>query len=120
MRLPKQVTEDTVVIDEKYVVWKRKDWEKFLEDWAGADEEMVRDLNEAALKDATVIRGQDLFAAPALDCYANSIGIAMMVMPVVTHDHQRKELEKTMDYFHERATEARMIGFKLPDSEDDS
>lgn len=107
----KQINEDSTVVDTKYIVFKRRDWEQFLKDWS--PDEMVSEINEMALRDATVIRGQDLFAANALDVYAGSIGIALMVMAL---GHERDGLMKVADYFHERAQEARMIGYKLPDN----
>ena len=83
--------------DDKYVVFKRLEFEDM----------------PLTLEDATVIRGQDLFAAPALDVYAASISIVLKFGGMT--DETRKELQNAADYFHERANESRAIAFKTPD-----
>jgi hypothetical protein len=103
-----QINEDTTVLDTKYIVFKRDEFKEWQEACLHGEAELPEPLH-----DATVIRGQDLFAAPALESYANSIGIAMQVMGL---GWQRDELSKVADYFFQRAQEARMIGYKLPDN----
>ena len=94
--------------DIKYIVFKREDWEAFERD----DDPSALELK--ALEDATVIRGQDLFAAPALDAYAAMIGIVMKFGGMTPET--RKELQQAADYFHDRANESRDIAFKTPDN----
>lgn len=101
-----QINEETTVVDTKYVVFKKEEFKQW---WL----ENGSPTPPTPLEDATVIRGQDLFAAPALDSYANAIAIAMMVMPA---GDERNSLSRVADYFHDRAQEARMIGYKLPDN----
>jgi hypothetical protein len=93
--------------DSKYVVFKKSE---FLE-WLDKVEKFGTTVTP--LDDATVIRGQDLFAAPALDVYSASIAIALKFSDM--DETKRKELRITADYFHERAEESREIAFKTPD-----
>jgi hypothetical protein len=104
--------------DDKYIVFKRGEFEEWLALLAVEHElpftsgdipEMPSDL-----EDATVIRGQDLFAAPALDAYAAMIGIVMKFGGMTPET--RKELQQAADYFHDRANESRDIAFKTPDN----
>ena len=68
-----QINEDTTVLDTKYIVFKRDEFKEWMAQYVTED-------HPEPIMDATVIRGQDLFAAPALESYANSIGVAMHVM----------------------------------------
>ena len=70
------------------------------------------------LPDAVVIRLQDIFAAPALFTYANSIQTVIELLDqwgtdisLPTYDH----LTEIRDYFFERATTAQASYKKLPD-----
>lgn len=97
------------MIDEKYVVFKR---EEFVAWWRDVVE--ARTDLPAALEDATVIRGQDLFAGPALHAYAASIAIAVKLLNG-TNPEEASRLLGIADYFSERAAEADEISHKLPD-----
>lgn len=105
--------EEDKVTDEKYIVFKRKEFEALIRDVTPGPHS-ARAVLEEALADATVIRGQDLFAAPALDTYATSIGIAIKVMSI--DDPRRDYLQSVADYFHRRADESRGIAYKTPDN----
>jgi hypothetical protein len=126
----KQINEDSTVEDTKYIVFKRHEFYELMgklqlppgnenfssdEDCAPLAKRILDECEGTALQDATVIRGQDLFAANALDVYANSIGITMQVMDNRT---KREALSKVADYFHQRAQQAHMIGYKLPDGDE--
>lgn len=104
--------EEDKVTDEKYIVFKRKEFEALIRDVTPGPHS-ARAVLEESLADATVIRGQDLFAAPALDSYANSISLAAMFMPL---GDERNYLMSVADYFHRRADESRGIAFKTPDN----
>lgn len=86
------------------------------EDWECAPmaESITTKAEAAALPDAVVIRRQDIFAAPALHTYYNSIGVALSVLPGTNGVHKR--LQEVADFFHEQATLADSTDFrKLPD-----
>lgn len=86
--------------NDKYVVFKRKDWDEYLS--GGGDD--IPNL----LEDAVVIRPQDIFAAPGLFAYASAIQTAidlnylqngsksMLPVPV-------SKLEDLRDFFFEQA-----------------
>ena len=102
--------------DDKYVVIKKEDCGKLWQMLGGVPSQEFMDT--LVVHDATVIRGQDLFAAPALHTYANSIGVAIAILEDLTWDDDNdptKGLQEVADYFHQRAVEAEEIGYKLPD-----
>lgn len=104
-----------MAIDEKYVVFRRDDFNDIFTDNNLIAGKVRQDLSTIQVKDAVVIRTQDIFAAPALDAYANSISVALMIMGYKPGD-PHPELANTADYFHERATEAwRREDKKIPD-----
>jgi hypothetical protein len=80
---------------------------------------------DMVLPDATVIRGQDTFAAPALWAYANTIGIVAREIRAATADmdanasHELRQraarLQSIADTFSQRAEEAAHTPSKLPD-----
>lgn len=86
-------------MDDKYVVFKREDW--------------LRNEFPQPLEDAVVIRRQDKFAPPALDCYANAI--TMVVEAGNLHWGARQRLQQIADYFHDQAAKAWTESRKLPD-----
>lgn len=96
--------------DNKYIVFKR---DEFFE----LAKELSLTIEPIALPDATVIRSQDLFAAPALHAYANSISVSMNILSGMLVDQKvTEQLREVSDYFHERAIEAEQIEYrKLPD-----
>jgi hypothetical protein len=65
-----------------------------------------------ALKDAVVIRRQDLFASPCLDVYARTIAI---VAARESDKEVKAELLGIADYFQRQAELAAEEGWKLPD-----
>jgi hypothetical protein len=81
---------------------------------------------EMLLTDASVIRGQDIFAAPALWAYANTIGTVARVLKdtLVTSGPQLQSdalalaadnLQDIADYFSQQAEDAAHTAQKLPD-----
>lgn len=110
--------------DEKFVVFKREDWDRWVLMVAGEDHEHPESyaphfLSENTVKDATVIRCQDIFAAPALSAYADTITTALEIsdlFPREANGQVRSALQRSADFFHERAEEARGWPHKkLPD-----
>ena len=97
------------VEDEKYVVFKRSEFEQWYQKVVSVGPRPM------ILNDTTVIRGQDLFAAPALDVYAASIAIVLKFGGMA--DSTRIQLQSAADYFHSRAEESREIAFKTPDKQ---
>lgn len=100
------------VMDQKYVVFKREGFELEMDEWNPPIRELFEEL---IVSDATVIRGQDLFASAALHTYANSISIAARIMGAEGHVNSARRLQEIADYFHLRAAQAEEIGFKVPD-----
>lgn len=93
--------------DEKYVVFKKEDFDKWQMEQAEPLESTPRPLD-----DAVVIRTKDLFAPPALDTYANSILVALSLM--LPNDPRRVSLQAIADYFHARAVEGWQQSRTLP------
>ena len=97
------------VTDEKYVVFKRSEWD------ASQRGEGVPTL----LDDATVIRSQDVFAGPALHAYASSIETSLEILEALGWDVDSvavKRMEDARDYFFQRALEADDVRTKkVPD-----
>jgi hypothetical protein len=90
---------------DKYITFNREQFEKFLESFNV-------DLHEIyEIKDAVVIRRQDLFASPCLLTYAT-----MITMVAQHHPNQkiRNELQIIADYFHNQGVLAGEEGWKLP------
>lgn len=102
--------------DDKYVVFKREDWNRYVEEIDGADAQWIvkQFINSRVLKDAVVIRTRDSFASAALHTYANSIAISANAMHNVLPEVSSR-LQKIADYFHSRAVEADDTESKLPD-----
>lgn len=97
----------------KYLVFKTDEYDAMMD----AD----LDPRHLALDDAVVIRRQDVFAPPALDCYANAITVTIEGMKLTdtgstseNHD-TRKRLQDIADYFHEQAAKSWVEVRKLPD-----
>lgn len=103
--------------DEKYVVFKKEDWEEFRQN-AEVDGGRVEDPRP--LGDAVVIRTQDTFAGPALHAYAGAVMSELEFgRSTITANEQETDLQAAADYFHERAVEAdeaRRLGTaRMPD-----
>jgi hypothetical protein len=89
--------------DAKYVVFARKDFSDMV--WGNSN------WQPWEVRDAVVIRRQDLFASPCLATYAACIGI------VAQREQDPKikaELLSIADYFERQAQLAADEGFKLP------
>lgn len=110
--------------DEKYVVFRRGDWEKFCRRLATDHQLSIN--NGDALRDAVVIRTHDIFATQGLWAYAHQIQTLLELTRVTAReigggllDGQVTALEGVRDYFHDRAQEAEEIMVrgqaKLPD-----
>lgn len=107
--------------DDKYVVFKREDWEQFAH--VGMAEGGIHDggdagidinaLSERVVRDAVVIRRKDVFAPPALEMYAMSIDVALSLTP--GGDPRREALKRISAYFHQQATEAWDTDRSVPD-----
>lgn len=117
--------------DEKYYVFKREDFLQMLGsmglppwtdgvitvegkhlDCAVLVSQMLEETEKTRVKDAVVIRRQDLFASPALAAYASCIAI---VVRITTDLELKKRLLKVADYFHEQSLLAGEEGWHLPD-----
>ena len=94
--------------DEKYVVFKREDWDRYV-----ADRDAGRSGSLPYVPDAVVIRTQDIFAGPALDMYASAVALAAKLIPKSSSAYF--QLMHVADYFHTRAEEARDQEGKIPD-----
>lgn len=106
--------------DEKYIVFKREEWEKKMNALLlEVPQEIVADVRAGAIQDATVIRCQDIFAAPALSAYADAITTTLEItdlFPREANGQVRAALLKSADFFRDRAEEARgWPSKKLPD-----
>lgn len=92
--------------DEKYVVFKRSDWDRFVKN---VEHEIPTDdvPGISPLTDAVVLRTKDQFAGPALHAYCGAVlSAAEMVPRGELQDSARASLVSIADYFHERANEA--------------
>lgn len=105
--------------DEKYIVFKREDWDRYTSR-SGCGANVAKAL--LPLDDAVVIRTQDVFAAPALDGYANAIrtGMAIATLGPLENNAEANEIHwrlgEIADYFHDRACESWERGDKkIPD-----
>ena len=90
------------VEDEKYVVFKRKEWEDQIDD-------------PEPIADAVVIRRQDIFACAAFHTYSNQILSVIETMRELGAEPP-EHLMGIADYFHEQALRAEKSGArKVPD-----
>jgi hypothetical protein len=100
-------------MEPKYLVFKTEEYDAMME----------KDLDprHLALDDAVVIRRQDVFAPPALDCYANAITVTIEGMKITdkgaTSENYdvRQRLQNIADYFHDQAAKSWTEQRKLPD-----
>lgn len=109
--------------DGKYVVFKLGEFNTWYNEVLKGTDVFLFEP-PVALDDATVIRAQDVFAAPALYAYANSILVALEAMQAVVEGQLMGQglvnivdrLTAVADYFHEAAVRAEQTDFKkLPD-----
>lgn len=119
------------VMDGKYVVFKTNDLFMLLGElalppgatWYDRDtncaalaELITMRVKEEAVPDAVVIRRQDIFAAPALEAYANAITCVIDVLSNQSDPSGKtKDLRDIADYFHEQAEKSYDGTRKLPD-----
>lgn len=100
------------VRDEKFVVFRRDDYARVLDD--GID---LHDLARLALGDAVVIRTTDVYASAGLYAYAANIQTVLELCQLAPD--VRKHQENVRDYFTDRADEAdelrRRRMAKMPD-----
>ena len=97
-----------VVFNDKYVVFKRDDWS-----W-----ENVNLTPQDEVKDAVVIRLQDVFAESALWTYANEIRAALEILQLLgidNDDEHLRRLDEIAEYFCMMADAAGRTGKKVPD-----
>lgn len=88
-----------MVQDNKYITFKQEDFDRMMAD-ANVGPAGAKLLGQTyAVPDATVIRGKDLLAGPALHCYA---AMAALIARVSGSSDDAARA----DYFHERAVEA--------------
>lgn len=104
--------------DDKYITFKREDFLNFFTLRShGID---LEDM-PSPIEDAVVIRRQDIFSAPALEAYANSIlatvdaAASFAEVPTAEIQAKLKKLRDIADYFHDQASEAWLTVRKLPD-----
>lgn len=77
---------------------------------------IVTKLDGTPVDDAVVIRRQDMFAPPALDCYANAIQTCVEVLcNGGPPSGKTMQLQQIADYFHDQAAKSWTEQRKLPD-----
>lgn len=109
--------------DEKYVVFKRSDWEDLVEAMESTGtgtthHQAFRNLQDRALMDLTVIRHQDWFAGPALWAYAHGVQLTLKGLQSnasMIDARLIERLRRTAAYFEEAALNADEVGCKFPD-----
>lgn len=100
----------------KYVIFKAEEFERYKQ---RADFYLPPFPPE--IEDGTVIRRQDIFAAPGLSAYADSIQTALSVIQENTQVNADlrdliDRLQTLADYFHEEAKKAWTTPYrKIPD-----
>lgn len=123
----------TKVDDQKYIVFKREEFFQLMGelalppfvgheeasakwDCAPLAERIAERCNQTALNDAVVIRRQDVFAAPALEAYANAIVCAIQIAGQGSslNGSSIAALQEIADYFHEQAEKSYGSDRKLP------
>lgn len=129
------------VDDQKYIVFKRSDFYEMMgrlalppyygktssgrQEMAGKHwdcseiaESIKEDAERSCLPDAVVIRRQDVFAAPALEAYANAIQCVIEACEVapalVSNSNKMQALREIADYFHEQAEKSYGTDRKIP------
>jgi len=114
---------------DKYVVFKSKDfnaWARQMNETLFSlghpegDRPTDISLTEMMLRDAVVIRKQDIFAASALHAYADTIQTALEIIEQIGAPLAKsayiKRLEETRDYFFHAAEDAAEVEYpKIPD-----
>lgn len=99
--------------DEKYIVFKRDEWQNFLE-WLGEKDLTAKQAigyladfrHSKPLEDAVVIRTQDVFAAGGLSAYSHAIRAYLGGAQIYLPDEMMQRLLEVADYFASVAQEA--------------
>ena len=108
---------DMTDTDGKYVTFRREEFMQMVGQWTTQDMSrrqvpaVLAEVNILEVKDAVVIRRQDLFASPCLGTYAQMIA---MVANNISDKEQGKGLLDIADYFHRQAELAAAEGWKFP------
>lgn len=93
----------------KYYVIKEEDLSKIMAVQSSNEAAMIlADLRDCEVKDAVVLRKQDVFTGPALHVYSHMVAIAARLS-------QEEGLQRIADYFAEEAEDADEIAWKIPD-----
>ncbi len=109
--------------NEKYHVFKADEFEAWVLWLDGKEGGDPRYLPPERVRDAVVIRRQDVFAPPALDAYANGIQVAIEVLVAegwvdgdgVGEGDTIHRLRNLADFFHGQAALAWDADRKIPD-----
>lgn len=101
--------------DNKYIVFKRDDWER----WVDKQMELDHSLPLMPVEEVVVIRLQDVFAGPALHAYSSSVSTIIETLEaenVVLGGNLMSRLHRVRDYFFEQALAADDVRTrKVPD-----
>jgi hypothetical protein len=97
--------------DDKYIVFKREEWEKASMQPAWQHEGPA----PLPVEDAVVLRLQDAMAAPFIEGYAVNLGAVAQVLRAHGEFAEADRLQRSADYFHERYNESLDMIKKLPD-----
>lgn len=104
------------VQDEKYVVFKRDDWENFKRDTIFDYHPQATYGEPDPIEDATVLRPNDIFTAPTLHAYVGAVTTAIEIYERVLDIAAPAQLAEARDYFMNRAEEADHTGSRrFPD-----
>lgn len=108
--------------DTKYIVFKRTSFDdlliKVVPELTPSVGDALNVLASEQIEDAVVIRKQDVFAAPALDAYANAIAVAIEVLSSHNRGNNNpmvESLKAIADYFHSAASASWEMDRKIPD-----
>lgn len=88
------------VKDEKYIVFKRSDWEE-------ASQNLGSAWVPEPVEDAVVIRTRDIYAGPALHAYAHAAMTTLEFLP--EGSPSRDSIDQVVNYFLDRAAQADQI-----------
>lgn len=103
------------VQDEKYVVFKRDDWENFKRNTIFDYHPQATHGEPDPIEDATVLRPNDIFTPVALHAYVGAVQSAIEVHEVAGRPVPQA-LYDARDYFLDRAEEADHTGSqRFPD-----
>lgn len=95
--------------DQKYVVFKRTDWENFKADTEFNYHPQATSGEPDPIEDAVVIRTRDVYAGPALHAYAHAAITTLEFLPA--DNPIREDIKKVIEYFIEKASDADVLRF---------